>query len=82
MSRIGKMLVSSGIAAMTAIGLPSPLDMAEDETHAILRGPPNEGRGKKESSFDARKFLDEARARQDHKRQARAIAKHSGGYLR
>ena len=30
----------------------------------------------------ARKLLDEARARQDAKRQARAIAKHSGGYVR
>jgi hypothetical protein len=32
--------------------------------------------------FDARKFLAEAKARQDFKRQAREIAKHSGSYVR
>ena len=42
----------------------------------------NEKSRKQPEKFDARKFLAEAKARQDFKRQAREIAKHSGSYVR
>jgi hypothetical protein len=61
--------------------------LTEDGFYALLDADP---RGKallasrvgEKPAFDARKFLDEAKARQDHKRQAREIAKHAGSYVR